>query len=415
MKKGFVLNFVKQHQGTVYKVVLATIITLIFLPITIEQIFVHNNNDYGGHILYAEKLQEGFKQIIPTNQSHPLYQVVVLAIHTITRLDFKTSAVILALVVEILFGLELLHLINREFIKKYAKPSYQLAIPLVFCLMVAAPIPLMVFFDLHLYFGYLGIANYHNPTINLLKPLAVLNLIYAVKTFQKRKHNTIDIVIAALLIIFSTLDKPSLTICLIPALAIYATYNYFSKTNVDWFLLIAGFFIPAILLLVWEYSLAFSPGGGGIQIEPFAATRLLSDHAITKFFISILFPSGVAVIYFKEMIKDKRMVLTWIIFLLGAFYTYFLIEGGTRRADGNFGWSGEISMVLLFIFSSIFYLKMKLNFPKLKFYDTVLIGIFVLYIISGVIYYIYCLNVNNISYLPEGIITPLKIHLPGLF
>jgi hypothetical protein len=415
MKKGFVLNFVKQHQRTVYKIVLASIITLIFLPITIEQIFVHNNNDYGGHILYAEKLQEGFKQIIPTNQSHPLYQVIVLAIHTITRLDFKTSAVILALVVEILFGLELLHLINREFIKKYGKPSYQLAIPLILCLIVAAPIPLMVFFDLHLYFGYLGIANYHNPTINLLKPLAVLNLMYAVKAFQKPKHKTIDIVIAALLIILSTLDKPNITICLMPALAIYAGYNYLSKKRVDWFLLVGGFFIPAILLLGWEYSLAFTPRSGGIQIEPFAAMRLLSDHVVTKLVISILFPAGVAIYYFKEMIKDKRMILTWIIFLFGTFYTYFLIEGGTRRADGNFGWSGEISMVLLFIFSSIFFLKMKLNAPKFKFYDSVLTGILVLYIISGVIYYIYCLNVNNISYLPEGIITPLQIHLPGLF
>jgi hypothetical protein len=397
---------------------LGIITTLIFIPITLVQIYNHTNNDYGGHIYYSEKLQEGFNQIIPTNQSHPLYQILLLAIHVITRLDFRLSAVLLALLVEVLLGFELIRLFNKSMNPEKSSQS-NWAIPLAVGVMIAAPIPLLVFVDQHLYFGYLGITNYHNPTINLLKPLAILNFIYGVKVFQSSRHKIYEVVFAAILIALSTLDKPNLTICILPALAILAGVNYLNKKPVDWTLLSLGFFIPAGLLLGWEYFLAFNPGGGGIQLEPFAAMRMLSDHVISKFLISILFPAGLTIIYFRDIIKDKRMILAWLIFFFGAFYTYFLIEGGARRADGNFGWSGEISMFILFIFSTIFFLEKKIETPKFSIFDILLAGICLLNVSSGVIYYFYCLNVNHISYLPKGIIPILHLRLfeykPGLF
>jgi hypothetical protein len=397
--------------------ILTGIIILIFLPISLVQIYIHDNNDYRGHIYYAKELEIGFNQIIPTNQSHPLYQIIILTIHLLSNVDFNTSAVILALMIEVILGLEIYWMLSNLRITNY-KFRF-LVIPLTLCTLVAAPIPLLVFIDRHLYYGYLGIANYHNPTINLLKPFALLLFLISIKAFQNPKPKFSVTILAAILVILSTLDKPNLIVCLLPALAIMAGVNIMGKKPVDWILLILGFFLPACLILIWEYNLAFSPESEGILIEPFTAMRLLSDHVITKFFISIIFPLGVGIAYFKELIKDKQMILAWLFFFFGVFYTYFLIEGGSRRADGNFGWSGEISMFLLFIFSSVFFLKVKNKTPKVYKTDIILSGIFFLYIASGIIYYIFSINVNHVSYLPEGVINLHHFFIfdlkPGLF
>jgi hypothetical protein len=103
-----------------------------------------------------------------------------------------------------------------------------------------------------------------------------------------------------------------------------------------------------------------------------------------KFLLSLVFPGLVTVLYLKDALKDTRMLLAWITLALGSFYTYFLAEQGQRFADGNFTWSGEISMLVIFCISTIFFLeRIKENRSK----TTLVVLLWSVHVLCGIGYY----------------------------
>jgi hypothetical protein len=102
----------------------------------------------------------------------------------------------------------------------------------------------------------------------------------------------------------------------------------------------------------------------------------------------------VTLYYIKESVIDVRMILGWLSFMFGTFFTYFLAETGTRFYDGNFGWSGEITLVVLFTLSTLFYLEMP---HDRRVPNIVLRFIWAGHVVSGAIYYFYCYY-NNLYF-----------------
>jgi hypothetical protein len=182
---------------------------------------------------------------------------------------------------------------------------------------------------------------------------------------------------------------------LLPALGIILVYRLARKQYVNLTALLFGIGLPAGLMLAWQFLITYyGDEGSSIRFLPFAVMEASSGYLAPKLFLSILFPLSVLISYFKQVLKDTRMALAWLVFAFGILYTYLFAETGQRFLDGNFGWSGEIALVLLFAVSTLFWLE---NSTKRESYQWWLYAAWSLHVLFGLIYYSFC--VLNYSYL----------------
>ena len=159
-----------------------------------------------------------------------------------------------------------------------------------------------VFWDKLFYLGYIGLATYHNPTIHLLQPVALLSFLLAVRVLTSFCSSWKVVLSSTLLIIFSALIKPNYLLCILPALGLMVVIRLLWNKPVDWRLLIAGFLAPGTLILLVQLFLTYYlPGNDASSIifDPLAVMRGYSGYLLPKFFLSILFPLAVLNLQFS--------------------------------------------------------------------------------------------------------------------
>jgi hypothetical protein len=247
---------------------------------------------------------------------------------------------------------------NRKWLLALTSLAVALSVTLV------APVSVLTWGSHNLLFGYIGINTTHNPTYLLLKPLALLLFINSLEifTYQPGSRSRIRFFLTGLLTILATLAKPNYIICLLPALSLLAFYWSLKKRSLDWQRLILGVILPAVIILGWQYLATYTTdrvlrAEGGIVFAPLAVYARDSGMLLPKFFLSILFPLSVYALYYKDASKDISLNLAWFNFFFGAFYTYMLAETGLRFQDGNFKWSGQVTLFILFLVSIVFFLR----------------------------------------------------------
>jgi len=271
------------------------------------------------------------------------------------------------------------------------------AAPLTMVLLVVAPPALLFPFDQHLYLGYLSTNVFHNPTILLLKPLALLSFAQAVATLQRSSPRPRYQLIACVLItVACALTKPSFTICILPALALLILLRL-RHHHPDWPMFLAGFIIPALLVLAAQYQLTYSAaqlpgvyqGSSAVILAPLAVMQNFSSWLTTKFCLSLLFPLTLVSCYYREARGDLPLQLAWIAFAIGTGYTYLLAESGPRMMQGNFTWSAQITLFILFVYSVRFLLAngtMKSSDNRLK--RLICHSALAMHLLSGILFYL---------------------------
>ena len=348
-------------------------------------------NDYDLHLSFAESLVSG-EEIPAFTLAHPFWQAAVITAGKLFSISLEKAA----LMVQLLGYLFLALVLYLHFRETLQKGGTLLQTTMIICLMIAAPVFLLVFADQLYYLGYIGITTYHNPTINLLKPFALILLIYSITLVQCKKHDKKEILLVFFSAVLSTLVKPSFIICLIPALGILVLYRLYKKENLDWWMLVVGMAIPSAFILLGQYYITYIADDPGVIFAPFAVMRFYSDWILVKLILSIWFPLVLAFFYFREMARDDTMRLTWLVFFFGLIYTYFFAEDGNRFQHGNFGWSGEIAMFLLFVNSVRFLLQKGIRIKEFSVKQKIIwVGAFSPHILCGVVYYFYCLTNNT--------------------
>jgi len=362
---------------------LMIVLAALYVPVTWLDINEHQHNDYYLPLGFAENMQSG-EEIPEYTRGHPVWQIAVLAIRKLPLISLKTSALILQLAGALLVGVILYELLLRT----GNSPFFSAGLVLVTVLV--APMFLLVFEDDLFYLGYIGINTYHNPTINWLKPLAIFLFIYAVQLTEESAHiHWVNVLVAAMVTILSTLLKPNFTICLFPALGLVTLYQIINKKTIHWSQLILGMVLPGVLVLSWQFFVTYTSGEAGMAFAPLAVMRYYSDHLLMKLILSIWFPLLVSVLFYKDTRRDTGMILGWLVFFIGAGYTYLLAETGNRFAHGNFGWSGEISNFILFSSAVIFFARQcqRGKIKTWKGYTALVVGLLP-HFIFGVIYYV---------------------------
>lgn len=327
---------------------------------------------------------------------HFLLQAGIITIQQILPISFHTATALVVLISIAGTAALLFKIINT------ASGNVWISGFLTICLMLVAPIFLLAPLDGNQYFGYIGINVYHSPTILLLKPFALLVFVYIFpRTGEDAATSFKSLTVCALATSACALAKPSYIVAIVPALVIAACNPHMRKalTGRTW-LILFGILLPALVILVGQYWITYSveqlsgvyEGKSSIIIAPLAVVSKLSSWLLSKFFLSIAFPLAVCVGYFRQALATPRLLLAWLTFLIGASYTYLLAESGPRMLHGNFIWSSQITLFILFVISTEFLCEqicrdgLKSRSRKLVF--ALCVTFFIIHLLCGINFYL---------------------------
>lgn len=343
--------------------------------------------DYIVHADLATRMQADKTVLTP----HFLLQACIIVVQRIVPLSANTAEAVVVIIAITSTAALLFRLLQQTC-------SSWLAGGVTVGLLLAVPLPLLAPLDHHLYLGYIGITVYHNPTILLLKPFAIL--MFGALCTRQESIGVPEIIVTALATTACALAKPSYIIVILPALLISAVSPHIRhQLTRRSILVIAGIIFPALCVLAGQYLYTYSssqlPGvyAGKSQIifAPLAVMAHMSAWLPGKLLLSLAFPLTVASCYFRDLCHNFRLQFAWICFAIGAGYTYLLAESGPRMMQGNFGWSGQITLFILFAVSAEFVSNQftaKLGAePAQKNKLFLCAAVFMLHVISGVVFY----------------------------
>jgi hypothetical protein len=187
--------------------------------------------------------------------------------------------------------------------------------------------------------------------------------------------------------------------------------KYVRKERVMWPVLVLGLSLPALVTLGWQYRFTYTSAAPGIDnmpariiFAPLGVYSFYSSWLLPKFIASILFPLAVYALYAKRATQDFALNLSWLIFLIGSFYAYFLAESGPRFASGNFLWSAQVALFILFVSSVVFLMRQEIwargervAALKLSTRCVICIIVFGLHFVSGLGWYVVYLGTLNVQ------------------
>jgi hypothetical protein len=377
-----------------YKVILVTVLitAAVFSPVYFHRIADPVDTDYGSHIYFTQLMLDG-QGLDPLNLAHPIIQFILAGMHIASFhiLSLYSSLMVLQVLVQIITVLILYLWFGPSEQKNWdwLRAGAAISVTLV------APVMLLAFSDGLFYYGYIGLANYHNPTIHLLKPVALLSFMYAIRAISGERFQWGSIILSALWITLSTWIKPNYALSILPALGMLIGLRLLQRKFFDWKILILGFYLPALCSLTAQWLIAYYWGdpGEGIVFAPFSVEGAFSQHLAIKLILSIIFPLAVLVIARKKLWTDPGFLVGWVGFVVGVVQVYFLAEGGERMLHGNFRWSGQIMLFLLFAVSIRWWLKEKIYKSGKNLYETLAVyESYIAHVVGGIAYYIYCMT-----------------------
>jgi len=392
-----VRNWIVSIRGYIQKQDLNTLLFLILVVsllsgvINFRRIAYPTNNDYSLHVLYAQHIIERrFEEIPIINLVHPALQVILIGIHflTLRNLGLYASLMILQTLAQVLTAIILyLWFGNRKekhwnWLRAFCAGS----------LTLVAPIMLLVLKDGLFYFGYIGLASYHNPTIHLLRPVALLSFILALRIFNPSGPSKGEIALAASLMILSALIKPSYALCILPALLSLALIQFLRKRPLRISYLVLGYLLPALVILLAQWALSYWLMAGeqtSIIIMPLQVERAFSDFLGWKFLFSIAFPLTATLFIWKAARRRIDIQLAWLSFFFGAAQLYLLAESGERLYHGNFRWGAQITLFLLFSVAARFVARSLYARKALPIHKAMLLqATYAAHLLAGIAYYL---------------------------
>ncbi len=342
-----------------YPLVLSVLVVVVFTPLIFSVTHYKAGevtSDFPAFMELTEGLKQGAGDVPGYHLAHPLWEILVIAVNGLFGISFRMAAFlvtlssILAAAIVIYYWLE--PILSANGLSRAWGVAAAIGLNLVTPLSVLAPI------DHRFFAGYIGTIQYNNPTIILLRPLAFLQFIVAIRCFQDGTQGWRIAALAAAVTALATFAKPSFAICLLPAMGLLAGYRWLKQQHVDWRLLLMGFVVPTLGVLTWQFLVAYgSPGQSGIFLYPFGVMGAQSGFLLIKFLLSIFFPLVVAVMHLREAAHDIRMVLAWLSFFWGIVFAYLFAFGPPLTMDGDFIWGARITLLLLFCVSTLFMLE----------------------------------------------------------
>jgi hypothetical protein len=381
------------------------ILALVILTITISTPVFHQQvkvmqNDYSAHIQWTQALlNRNFEEIPLALYAHPLYQISLVSLQFLTfgKIGLFGLATILQVVLQIVMVLIIYVWLGDPLSRKGDFSRAVLAVSLL----LVAPIMLLVFWDKLWYLGYIGLENFHNPTIMLLRPFAFASFICALRIFSSKHSSWKFVLLSAVLMVLSVLIKPNYALCIFPAIGLLTIITLARKRPIDWQLLIFGFFLPGVVVLFGQWLMTYSTNSGAgdkIVFDFLGVMKGYSSYLLPKLFLSISFPLIVFLLNFRKAIQDNNLLLAWFGLLAGLVQMYCLAERGDRYSDGNFLWGAQVMLFIVFVATTRFLwhekIKTGVSFQSKNIFAYFFYGV---HLVAGVAYYLFAIIVTTKS------------------
>lgn len=262
----------------------------------------------------------------------------------------------------------------------------------------------------HFYFAQSLITQtWHNSTYIFMRFFSILAFSYFVLIYKNRYTKSLWLhwVLFTLFMVLANFSKPNFCLIFIPSLFIFLLLELIvSKGMLFRFCLKLGIsLILSSAILALPYFVVYESGDGSyvsLYLDRFINV-FLNWETIGAFISNLLIPLFLTFILIKSNIKNNNktsfnlIVLLWVMAVIGIFQNIFVGDIGPRLNDGNFSWGIYLVMYLLILCLLCEWYRNKDNISLLN-YGSVLYAwgyiIYSLYIICGLIYYVWLLFGN---------------------
>jgi len=331
---------------------------------------------------------------------HPGFHILSIATSKITGLSLIVSGIM----VHTLFTVLTVYIVYKM-LGIYLKNRYSDNIILVLTLCLSLVIAIYVpGFSMNMYLGQGNPNMITSVTLTCLKPFMLLSILFYLALLQSINSNTGEAFkygcLLAASLFTSVFIKPSFALVFIPAVAIQLVV--LQTRNIRLYSCIAAIMIPAFLALIWQsYNMFVSPESGyksAIAVQPFYIWSTVTHSIAVSILLAVAFPLIVTLLNPKKAFKNNGLVLSWIMTIIGIGQYALLVET-TAPLAYNWMWGYSLSLLPLFIFSSIEFLSSCREIWNsgimMKIGVSVTSVIFLLHLASGVGYFIKLMNCGS--------------------
>jgi hypothetical protein len=376
-----------------HHILVGVLTALLFVLAAKQDVF----RDHFQHANFAELLAHKVE-----SPPHFVYHLLVILVNTVTSFSFLNSGfVVIGLSVFFTF------LFLMEYLQLSAPTTYRAPLAvLCLALFFLHPIPLLYWRDKHLYYGYMAPNIFHNPTVILLKPLALLHFMMFTHLIKESSYKLKNVILLGLLTGVSILAKPSYMMTLLPAAVLIWLFSLIRNkrfSNEATKLITLGLVLPTVALIGWQFFRTFGPQGADVTRWNkgklvFSPLELFSYYSSTISFIpkvlgSLAFPLSIVFFHLKTAKRSFDFQLALVNMLVAAVFNYCLVDKGGCFLCGDFGWSSQIALFLLncvslkIFFQSIDFSTDGFTDTRAKLAIAIPMALFTLHFISGAFWY----------------------------
>lgn len=311
--------------------------------------------DYSSHLEGAQQILNGDLFGFLKTDSYPLWQILVALSTALFRMPLSTAAVfVCSLLNAASFILVYRFFIHSDFCGK-------ITAPLTCALLLCGPMYIS-WFSPYLYEGQ-GTPNiWHNPTTICVRPFALATFLLITRMLKKcndaERLSIKEIFALAVMLIMCNIAKPSFMQGMLPGLGLYFVLKMILEKgkNISFYLKAATSLIPCLLFLViqWFVSFYWSPAAGadnGVAVSPFEVMSVYCPNIFVSFVLGMAFPLYIAICNWKTVIRKQDLHLLGCALFTSYLQMALLIETGSRKNDGNFGWAYLIFMFITYVYA----------------------------------------------------------------
>lgn len=290
---------------------------------------------------------------------YPLYHILIHFFAVILGFSSTWSAIIMECVFALMTAGFYFYYLRHKLLGYSLKLHHYFTA--VFFLVVAFAMWLPQFN--HVYLGQGSPNVWHNPTLNIMKPFALLGLFFALDIFSA-KPNRWYLFLGFVCCGLSVLAKPSFIIAFLPAIWIVAFIKwYLHQFSADFFkqcfFYLLFLSLVSVFLLLYQYIFYFGTVSVGTQIgiDYLLVWSKYSPNVFISICLGLGFPLYIIVMRFKQFTSDAFAQMALLVTLFSLLSFMFLYEQDGRTYDANFSWSYVFSQALIFLCALVEYIR----------------------------------------------------------
>ena len=230
---------------------------------------------------------------------------------------------------------------------------------------------------------------WHSATLLAVKPLAFLAVFLLVDEDSGAKTG-VRYLIVLIVTLMSILAKPSFIFIFLPTLWVFGLIK--DRLAQRQFLIFLIFLSAASALMVTLQFLSvyygasvYSGENARVVVDFLGVWSIYTRSVPVSILFGLAFPLCVALANPKRVYENDSLLLCWLMTFFGILMAATLAEAGRRYHHANFIWSYRISQQLIFVFSTVEFLKWKKEAPR-SFWFWLTAGVLALHIVSGMVY-----------------------------